>query len=616
MIIGLGTDLVDLGRFRSVLERRATIRERLFTAAERAYCEERNDPVERYAVRFAAKEATLKALGVGLGAVDWHDIEVRRDDEGRPSLVLGGRAATLATEAGVASWQLSLTHGDAQAVAVAIALSADPEPAGPMSAAAPAGPGVGWLGSGNEDGVPLAPILRGGLVPIVTPAEMAEIDRAAPEPVDVLIGRAGSAVARAARGLLGGTYGRRVVVVAGKGNNGNDGRDAARRLARAGVRTRVIDAADAPAVLPEADLVIDAAYGTGFRGSYDSPRRPPGALVLAVDTPSGVDGLSGGAAGRVLDADVTVTFAALKPGLVLSPGAAHAGRVEVADIGLDVSGARAHLVGQAAVAGWLPERPVDSHKWRSAVWLVAGSPGMGGAASLTARGALRSGAGYVRCSTPGGTAGGLPVEVVQTDLPAEGWADEVLGGLDRFAALVVGNGLGTATSTRAEVRAVVSGAASKGIPTVVDADGLTALGTEVASFVGPTTVLTPHDGEYERLAGHRPGPDRLDAARALAATTGAVVLLKGSSTVVAHPDGRALVTSTGDSRLATAGTGDVLAGVIAALLATGLDPRRAAAAGAFLHGRAGALGWRRGLVAGDVPDHLPAAFEELTALWP
>src|SRR5687767_13443292 len=150
---------------------------------------------------------------------------------------------------------------------------------------------------------------------IVTPDEMAAVDAAAPEPVDVLIGRAGRAVARAALAMLGGGYGRRVVVVAGKGNNGNDGREAAAHLRRRGVRVHVIDAADGPDVLPGADLVIDAAYGTGFRGSYDPPS-PGGAPVLAVDIPSGVDGLTGEVGGEALRAHRTVTFAAWKPGLL------------------------------------------------------------------------------------------------------------------------------------------------------------------------------------------------------------------------------------------------------------------------------------------------------------
>jgi len=287
--------------------------------------------------------------------------------------------------------------------------------------------------------------------------------------------------------------------------------------------------------------------------------------------------------------------------------------VSVADIGLDVSSATTHLVGAAAVGGWLPSPSAAAHKWQSAVWIVAGSPGMSGAAALCSGGAQRAGAGYVRLSTPGGEATDVPPEVVRVDLPPAGWAGRVLDGLDRFSALVVGNGLGTGDATAAALREVVAGARDRGVPTVVDADGLSALGRHAADVVGPTTVLTPHDGEFARLAGGPPGDDRIAAARALAAETGAVVLLKGRATVVADPDGPVLVSTTGDERLATAGTGDVLAGVIGALLAQGLAPARAAAAGAFIHGRAGALGWPRGLVAGDLPAALPAALAEVSA---
>jgi len=342
--------------------------------------------------------------------------------------------------------------------------------------------------------------------------------------------------------------------------------------------------------------------------------------VLAVDIPSGVDGLTGAVAGDVLAADATVTFAALKPGLLQGEGPRLAGEVEVADIGLDAGlwtgGARAALIGAASVASWLPPIPHDAHKWRSALWVVAGAPGMGGAAALCAGAALRTGAGYVRVSTPGGPAAELPTESVRVDLPAEDWAAEVVAGLDRFAALAIGNGLGTAPATATEIRRVVAAASGRGLPTVVDADALTALGTEVARFVGPSTVLTPHDGEYARLVGEPPGADRLAAARHLAAMSGAVVLLKGPTTVVAAPDGRVMVSTAGDQRLATAGTGDVLAGVIGAVCARGLDPWRAAAAGAFIHGRAGALGWPLGLVAGDVVSLVPAVLDDLTRLQP
>jgi ADP-dependent NAD(P)H-hydrate dehydratase / NAD(P)H-hydrate epimerase len=603
MILGIGNDLVDLDRFRRVLERRPGLLKKLFTEAEREYALRRSDPTERFAVRFAAKEAVLKAMGVGIGAADWHEIEVLRDEDGRPSLSLTGRAAALAAQQGVEGWRLTLSHSEIVAQAVVVALGA--ENASPM------------LGPFGAQALPSPDAIDGGgLVPIVTPEEMNAIDRAAPEPVEELINRAGGAVARAAIELLGGAYGRRVVVLVGKGNNGNDGRNAAARLKAQGVHVTVCEVEDAPDVLPDCDLVIDAAFGTGFRGEWDAPIPPAGCLVLAVDIPSGINGLNGSSAGAVLEADATITFAALKPGNVFGDGLAYSGELTVADIGLDTRAARAHLVGAAVVASWIPDPASDAHKWQRAVWVVAGSPGMGGAAALCSGAAARTGAGYVRVSTPGGAATDLPIEIVRTDLPPETWAGEVIADLARFDALVIGNGLGIADATKEQIRQVIAAATGRGVPVVVDADGLTALGTEVSRFVSETAVLTPHDGEFARLMGRAPGDDRIADARALAADSGAVVLLKGRSTVVAAPDGEALVSIAGDQRLATAGTGDVLAGIIGALLACGVEPLRAAAGGAFLHGRAGALGWRRGLVAGDLIAHLPAVLDDLTFLRP
>jgi NAD(P)H-hydrate epimerase len=181
------------------------------------------------------------------------------------------------------------------------------------------------------------------VIPIVTPAEMGAIDRAAPEPVAELVARAGAAAARVALDLLGGTYGRRVVVLAGGGNNGADGRDLAARLSRRGVRVRVVEPLAAADPIPDVDLVVDAVFGTGFHGSYRAPAIGE-SPVLAIDIPSGVDGLTGATAERVLEAVTTVTFAALKPGLLLAPGSERAGEILVADIGLDTSAARAHLV--------------------------------------------------------------------------------------------------------------------------------------------------------------------------------------------------------------------------------------------------------------------------------
>jgi NAD(P)H-hydrate epimerase len=452
------------------------------------------------------------------------------------------------------------------------------------------------------------------MLPVVTPEEMAAIDAAAPESVEVLIGRAGAAVAREALRLLGGVYGRRVVVIAGKGNNGNDGRDAAVRLGRRGVRVSVVPAgAPVPSVGGRPDLVIDAAYGTGFRGSYSAPDlgRVP---VLAVDIPSGVDGLTGAVSGSPSSAVRTVSFGALKPGLLFLPGRSLAGDVVVADIGLDVSSAQVGLVGRSDVAGWIPLRPAVAHKWQSAVLLVAGSVGMTGAAHLAARAAQRSGAGMVRLASPGvGYDPGLPTEAVGLpDIHGDDWDLAVARHLDRAHALVVGPGLGRRDATVAAVRRLLAAAAD--VPVLVDGDGLSALGADAGYVLAGRSipaVLTPHDGEFARLAGGPPGPDRIASARALAAQTASVVLLKGPTTTVAHPDGRVRLVTAGDARLATAGTGDVLSGCIGALLARGLDPLDAAASGAYLHATAATLGPPEGLIATDLLDTLPSAFTDL-----
>lgn len=447
------------------------------------------------------------------------------------------------------------------------------------------------------------------MLPVVTPDEMQAIDAAAPEPVEVLIERAGAAVARHALDLLGGGYGRRAVVVAGRGNNGADGRAAARRLRRRGVQVLELAATDAPAELPPCDLVIDAAYGTGLRRDYVAPRVCGPAPVLAVDIPSGVDGLTGALRGEPMKATRTVTFAALKPGLLALPGRSYCGDTRLADIGLDVSRARAHVVEASDVRDWLPARPLDSHKWRNAVWVVAGSPGMTGAAHLASEAALRAGSGYVRLSTPGGGDDlAAPIEVVRVpvgvDLGLD--ADEVA----RFGAMVVGPGLGRSADVCDGVRRLVAAA---DVAMVVDGDGLAALGADAERFVRDrraATVLTPHEGEFRALGGD-PHGDRFEAVRAMADRLGCVVLLKGATTLVGEPSGRVLVSVSGDQRLATAGTGDVLSGIIAALMAQGVPAFEAAAAGAFLHGAAARLGPSVGLVAGDLPVLVPRAIAQV-----
>ena len=437
------------------------------------------------------------------------------------------------------------------------------------------------------------------MIPVVTPEEMKGIDEASPDSTEVLVERAGAAVARAALDMTRGGYGRVVVVVAGKGNNGADGRAAAERLRRSGARVKVFDAAAAPERLPACDLVIDAAYGTGFGGEYHAPD-PGGSPVLAVDIPSGVDGLTGRAGQGAVRAQATVTFAALKPGLLMGDGPERSGPVELVDIGLDVSGARIHLVQDEDVAASLPARPRESHKWQSAVWVVAGSAGMMGAPVLVSRAALRAGAGYVSLGVPGAPLEQIPPgsEVVGRRLSPGGWADEVLADLERSRAVVVGPGLGRDEATLNEVRRLLGECP---LPMVVDGDALAA----VDGPLGKPAVLTPHAGEYQRLSGSPLGDDRVEAARALAADVQAVVLLKGSTTVVADPQGQVLLSVTGDSRLATAGTGDVLSGLVGAFLAQGMDALPAAGLAAHVHGSAARLGPTRGLVAGDLVELLP-----------
>ncbi len=440
------------------------------------------------------------------------------------------------------------------------------------------------------------------MIPVVTPARMAEIDAAAPESTGLLIERAGAAVARAAVEVMGGRYGRRAVVLAGPGNNGADGRAAARRLRREGVRVRVFSATDAPQSLPPADLYIDAGFGTGLSRPYAPPERGrPDAPVLAIDVPSGLDGLTGDVlGGPVWKAERTVTFAALKPGLLFGEGPASCGATTVADIGLSVGdddGDECALFTDGDVAA-LPAGTGATHKWNAAALVVAGSPGMGGAASLACSAALRSGARMVHLSAPASAGVASPIEVVRSEPPLAVDAS-------RFAVCAAGPGLGT--SERAAAR--LADALALGLSTVIDADGLrllhdpaVAAAMDQRRSLSAPTVLTPHDAEMEALVGCRPGPDRIAAARAAAARLDAVVLLKGGPTVAADPQGRTRIISSGDARLAAAGTGDVLTGMIAGRLA-GFGPERLVdrvAEAAHLHGRAAsAVGGAR-LVASDL----------------
>ncbi len=435
---------------------------------------------------------------------------------------------------------------------------------------------------------------------------MAQIDAAASDPVEVLIERAGAAVAHLAAEMMSRHYGRRVVVLAGGGNNGADGRTAARMLARRGAKVQVIPAVGAPDVLPAADLYIDAAFGTGLSRPYTPPKRSdPAAPVLAVDIVSGLCGSTGQMRGDGLwRADRTVTFAAFKPGLLLGEGPALCGDVTVADIGLSV--ASEDVAACALLTGTdvepLPVGSGATHKWESAALVVGGAGGMTGAVSLTCTAALRSGAAIVHLCAPGSHASAHPLEVVQHEPPFKADAR-------RFKVCAVGPGMGT--SAQAVERLVE--ALALNLPTVVDADGLRLLQTPAVAAVlkrrrdaGIPLVLTPHDGEYEALMSAPSGSDRIAAVTAAAQRFDAVVLLKGGPTLVADAAGRVRIVANGDARLATAGSGDVLTGIIAGRMASFGSERllERVAQCAYLHAEAAAAVSGARLIASDLLDKL------------
>ena len=479
------------------------------------------------------------------------------------------------------------------------------------------------------------------MLPILSPAQMraADLDAVASgaaNSIDELIDRAARAVARSARLMLGGVYGRRVLVVAGRGTNGADGRRAAAYLEQMGIRCEVIGWGEPidRRTLRRVDLVIDAGLGTGA----DIDRPPHGASlaaalaevivevgrrlpVLAVDVPSGLDALDGRSSRDAVQATQTITFVALKPGMLLGDGPVLCGDIEIADIGVAAGTVSSHLLELEDLVDAIPPGRVDAHKWQRACWVVAGSPGMTGAGSLCAAAAARTGAGYVRLSSPGlgrnvaSSTAGVPIEVVVSDLGPVGWDREVLADVGRFGALVVGPGLGVELGGGAEVRRVL---VESPVPIVVDADGLRAVPAISQQLRGRTipAVLTPHDGEAARLLDRAVRPDRFADARLLAERTGSVVLLKGTTTIVANPIGETVAIDIGDARLASAGTGDVLAGLIGALLSSGLDQFRSATLAAGLHGLAARRGSRLGFVASDLVELIPSTLDGLVSASP
>jgi len=472
--------------------------------------------------------------------------------------------------------------------------------------------------------------------------------------------RAGRAVARAVRRRLGGAYGRRVVIVVGKGNNGGDGLVAARHLRESGrevdvhllshelseaARTNCERLPGAPprpfnpGTAFEQAGVVDAILGTGATGL---PREPAlaaieaiaaaaqrGVTVVACDVPSGVDASTGEVAGPAVCAAATATFHAGKPGLWIAPGKAHAGEVVVVPIGIPADDRPAEGAAQiglidGTVRDELPRRGAGDTKFDGgAVLVCGGSTGLTGAPSLAADGAARAGAGYVTVLVPWSLH--LVFELRRAEVMSVPLADRdgalvpaalatVLERCKRADALVLGPGLGRSDGAAAFAREL---AAVAPLPLLLDADGLNAHAGALEALAGRAapTVLTPHGGELARLLGvetEEVRAHRLACAREAARRANAIVVLKGDDTLVVVPGGDVVAVSRGDApALATAGTGDVLAGTIGALLARGVDPFTAACAGVEVHRRAGRIVGERigveGAMAHDVADALPAA---------
>lgn len=481
-----------------------------------------------------------------------------------------------------------------------------------------------------------------------------------------LMRRAAAGLAAICAGLLrdgaGGVYGGRVVILAGTGDNGADALYAGALLARRGAAVTVIAAGaslharaaaemraaggrflpmaahraaddtrqdsgaaraaghDLRHAIGHADLIIDGLLGIGGKGGLREPyatlaqlaANARNATTVAVDLPSGIDADTGTVAGPAVRADVTVTFGAVKPGLLIDPGKGRAGVVELVDIGLTpyLDGRPDARAPQATdIAGLIPRPAPESDKYRRGVLgLLAGSARYTGAALLATGGAVRGGAGLVRlvtCPSAAAAVRHLHPGVVITELPEEATArsreeDQFSGthagfqfpaDVGRVQAWVAGPGMGVS----ADAAARLAGVLAADVPVLIDADGLTLLAGNRGLLPRPApTLLTPHAGELGRLLGVDPADvaqRRLEHARRAATEFGACVLLKGSTTVVAPPDGLdpVLVNTTGTSWLATAGTGDVLAGLAGALLAQGVLPPQAAIAAAYLHGLAAQL---------------------------
>jgi len=461
-------------------------------------------------------------------------------------------------------------------------------------------------------------------------------------PPGTLMDRASFGLAATAAQLLQRVYGSRVVLLVGSGDNGGDALFAGALLARRGAVVRAVllgssshvaglaalhaagGRVEGPSAVLDADLVLDGIVGIGGVGGLRDAAAevvrsiPVDATVLAVDVPSGVDADTGVVAGASVHAHVTVTFGTWKPGLLIDPGAQCAGAVELVDIGLRPWLPTASITALQAHDVVLPVPTAESDKYRrGVVGIVAGSTGYTGAALLATGGALRTGVGMARFVSVA-----HPAELVRARWP-EAVVTVVKDGPDvdvlaagRVQAWVVGPGIGT----DAFAQRVVAQVLSSDVPVVVDADALTVVASNpsLVSARSAPTVLTPHAGELTRLLGLEPAARadvearRLEHARAAANALGATVLLKGSTTVVCSPDGFVRVNSTGTSWLATAGSGDVLSGIVGALLAGGMSALDAASCAAYLHGAAGRTAAQDApIVADDIIAGLPAAIRSL-----
>ena len=486
---------------------------------------------------------------------------------------------------------------------------------------------------------------------LLDPTEMARADRFAVEmgtPSLTLMERAGTAVADV---VARHPYTTRIVVLCGPGNNGGDGFVAARILVQRGFKVRLAllgdrdrlsgDALQAaerwrhpveePAALDldQAGLIVDALFGAGLARDLDGAARAlvermaaSGKPIVAVDLPSGLDGATGKVRGAAAPARETVTFFRRKPGHLLEPGRSLCGRVRVADIGipdaaLDVIGPRTFVDMPQLWGEAFPVPATKGHKYdRGHAVVVSGPAWTSGAARLAARGALRAGAGLVTIALPPDA---LALQAASYAAvmarPMEGAGDLAALLRDhRLGTVVLGPGLGIGEATREKIAV-----AAPGRRLVLDADALTsyegapwALAQVAARSVG--MVVTPHQGEFARLFHGDPAvlnaPSKLAAARAAAARLGAVVVLKGSDTVIAAPDGQAAIAENAPPYLATAGAGDVLAGICGGLLAQGMAPFAAAAAAVWLHGEA-ARAAGPGLVADDLPEALRSVYSRL-----